>query len=383
MIDSLAIVKSSAAFNLKKMLDQRSSLIKYVGSHIPLQIWDNMALGDQTMVNWSQVRGSILLAGLLTPFHTQPFATWRDPSQHIIKFVAVEKGVRLEVLDWGGSGRPAVLLTGAGHTAHVFDGFAPKLAAHCHVYGITRRGFGASGYAPSDDISARLGEDVLAVIDSLNLRRPVLIGHSIGGVELTWIANNHPNRVAGLVYLDAGYSYAFDNGKVQNVKELEAFHVPQPPPPNSADLASFSRLVEYGERINGFPFPEAELRQQREMNPDGSVGAQRQFPGEAMITKLIGTPSRYAAIPVPALFIFANPHSLGAWYDHSTDPSVRSAARARSAAMESLTTKQENAIKSGLPRARVVTMPNANHFVYLSDETEVLRQIDAFLASPN
>jgi hypothetical protein len=39
----------------------------------------------------------------------------------------VQEGVRLEVLDWGGSGRPLVLLAGGGDTAHVFDDFAPKL----------------------------------------------------------------------------------------------------------------------------------------------------------------------------------------------------------------------------------------------------------------
>jgi non-heme chloroperoxidase len=37
---------------------------------------------------------------------------WRDPSKHRVQFVTVEDGVRLEVLDWGGSGRPVVLLAG-------------------------------------------------------------------------------------------------------------------------------------------------------------------------------------------------------------------------------------------------------------------------------
>jgi non-heme chloroperoxidase len=61
-----------------------------------------------------------------------------------IQFVEVQPGVRLEVVDWGGKGRPVVLLAGLGDTAHVFDKFAPKLADAWHVYGITRRGFGAS-----------------------------------------------------------------------------------------------------------------------------------------------------------------------------------------------------------------------------------------------
>jgi pimeloyl-ACP methyl ester carboxylesterase len=37
--------------------------------------------------------------------------------------IQVEPDVKLEVLDWGGTGRPLVLLSGLGDTAHVFDKF--------------------------------------------------------------------------------------------------------------------------------------------------------------------------------------------------------------------------------------------------------------------
>lgn len=42
--------------------------------------------------------------------------------------VATAPGVTLEVLDWGGTGRPLVFLAGGGHTAHQFHDFAPRLA---------------------------------------------------------------------------------------------------------------------------------------------------------------------------------------------------------------------------------------------------------------
>jgi non-heme chloroperoxidase len=106
----------------------------------------------------------ILLVRLLTPLYAQQSA-WRDPSPHIVRFVSVEKQVKLEVLDWGGLGPPLVLLAGGGDTAHVFDDFAPRLTAANHVYGITRRGFGRSDYATTPANAAdRLGEDVLAVL---------------------------------------------------------------------------------------------------------------------------------------------------------------------------------------------------------------------------
>jgi len=114
----------------------------------------------------------------------------------------------LEVLDWSGSGRSLVLLAGGGDTAHGFNDFAPKLIDHHHVYGSTRRGFGASGFSTTEHPADRLGDDALAVIDSLKLNRAVLVRHSIAGAELSSVANSHPDRVAGLIYLEAAYSYA-------------------------------------------------------------------------------------------------------------------------------------------------------------------------------
>jgi pimeloyl-ACP methyl ester carboxylesterase len=286
----------------------------------------------------------------------------------------------LEVLDWGGSGRPIVLLAGGGNTAHVFDNFAPKLTAHHHVYGITRRGFGASGYSATHDPADRLGDDVVAVIDALNLQKPILVGHSIAGVELSSIANSYPNRVGGLVYLDAAYSYAFDNGKGANILEIQKLRGPQPPPPSQTDLASFGAMQKYYERVNGFLFPEAELRAQRESTPDGGVGRQRDLPGTALFMPLMTGTKKYTAIPVPALVIFANPHSQGIWVDENTDPSVRTAARAYSTALEALVERQENSVSDGVPNAHVITLPGANHYVFLSNESQVLKDIHAFIA---
>jgi non-heme chloroperoxidase len=78
------------------------------------------------MLRRSQLAGPILLVSLAAPLYSQQSSPWRDPSPHSVQFVTVDKNVRLEVLDWGGSGRAVVLLAGGGDTAHVFDGFAPN-----------------------------------------------------------------------------------------------------------------------------------------------------------------------------------------------------------------------------------------------------------------
>jgi len=56
--------------------------------------------------------------------------------------------------------------------------------------------------------AARLGDDVLHAIGALHLSHPILAGHSLAGEELSYIGFHHPDAVAGLIYLDAGYRYA-------------------------------------------------------------------------------------------------------------------------------------------------------------------------------
>jgi len=319
----------------------------------------------------------MVLVSPVFPLYSQQPAVWKDPSRHITRFVTVTENVRLEVLDWGGSGRPLVLLAGGGDTAHVFDDFAPKLTASFHVYGITRRGFGESGFSAEGYGADRLGDDVLAVLDALKLSGPVLAGHSVAGEELSSVANRHPERVSGLVYLDAAYPYAFENGRGPTMKQIQEISGPQPPPPSESDLASFRALQQYYLRVLGFTYPEGELRQQWNSSPDGKVAKQRDFPGYATIMSGM---KKYTDIPVPALAIFAIPHGQGKWVDNSTDRKVREAAKAYSAALTPLTESQVKAFESGVPAARVVRLRGAHHYVYLSNQADVLREMRAFLS---
>ena len=289
-------------------------------------------------------------------------AAWRDPSPHTVQFITVDKNVKLEVLDWGGSGRPLVLLAGGGDTAHVFDDFAPKLTSSFHVYGITRRGFGQSGFSPEGYGADLLGDDVLAVLHALNLKKSILVGHSLGGEEMSSVATRHPSRVSALVYLEAAYPYAFDNGRGPTWKEFEDAKklMPSAPPPSESDpgLASFAAFQQACTRALGLTYVEAELRQQFTATPDGRVGKQRDFPGNAVMLQGM---KKYANIPVPALAIFAIPHAHAKWMTDSADPTVREAAKAFWAAEDALTTRQATAFEDGVPTAHVVRLRAADH----------------------
>ncbi|RPI54252.1 MAG: alpha/beta hydrolase [Acidobacteria bacterium] len=143
----------------------------------------------------------LLLVGLYLAA-TQVGVPWRDRSPHQVRFVTVDSSVRLEVLDWGGTGRP-ILFVGCYLTGHVYDDIAPKLTDRFHVFAVTRRGIGvsdrpATGYDPQ-----RRADDILQVIGSLGMEKPILIGHSCGGAILHTLGAQHPDRIGGLVYLDA------------------------------------------------------------------------------------------------------------------------------------------------------------------------------------
>ena len=110
--------------------------------------------------------------------------------------------VRLEVLDWGGVGRPVVFV-GCYLTGHVYDDIAPKLTDRFRVYAITRRGVGASDHPETGYGPQRRADDILDVIAALKMRQPILIGNSCGGDILHTVGARSPDSVGGLMYVDA------------------------------------------------------------------------------------------------------------------------------------------------------------------------------------
>ncbi len=49
-------------------------------------------------------------------------------------------------------------------------------------------------------------------------------------------------------------------------------------------------------------------------------------------------------------------------------------------ALVTLIERQEKAVEDGVPTAHVITVPGANHYIFLSNEADVLREMRAFLA---
>jgi hypothetical protein len=83
-----------------------------------------------------------------------------------------------------------------------------------------------------------------------------------------------------------------------------------------------------------------------------------------------------ADIRVPVLAIFAVPHDPGLFY-HS-DPAALAVWDARDLEQ---TGALVNAFERGVPSARVVRLPYADHYVFFTNEADVLREMRAFIGS--
>lgn len=312
------------------------------------------------------------LLGTSVTYASSPAKSAVSPAK--ATFITVAKDVKLEVVDWGGRGPPLVFLAGFGATAHEFDTFAPKFTGDHHVYGITRRGFGiSSAPAPTEEnyTADRLGDDVLSVIKTLKLDRPVLVGHSIAGEELSSIGSRHPEKVSGLIYLDSGYSFAFYDGKVgdevtdNNVLRNKLALLQGASPEDAKTLIDELLRKDMPRYEKDLGEWRTELRDTPTLpKPPGASATQL-----LLMRAMLEGEQQYNKIDAPVLAIFAIPKD----YDRGKDtPGVR-ANIAQSFA-------QAQAFQAGIPRARVIILPYASHVVFRSNELEVLREMNAFMS---
>lgn len=350
---------------------------------------------------------------------------WHDPSPHRVRFVTVAPNVQLETLDWGGRGKPVVLLAGGGNTAHAFDDFALKLTDRYHVYGITRRGSPPSS-VPEDGYSGdQMGDDLVAAIDALRLEKPVLVGHSFAGQEMSNVATRHPERVAALVYLDAMHSWDKEYEAqgfyriIEWKNQLDAFQAkfnelvsepwdsrplaremlttslpqlqtilatlvrienerPPRPNPSPADLADFRAVQAWYARGARVTLPESEFRMMLATDEAGRPTMKRRRPS-FVGPKLDAGKRKYTDVRAPALGIYAVMDDAGAV--NLQDPERSANAEAYQWFQTQRAQRSIDLFRRDLPHAQVIRVERADHYVYLSNESEVLRGMHAFIAS--
>jgi len=296
---------------------------------------------------------------------------WTDPSRHTQVFVETEPGVRLEVLDWGGTGQAVLLLAGHGDTAHIFDDFAPGLTGAFHVLGVTRRGFGSSSQPRQGYDLTTMVRDIQRIIDVLNLHRVDLVGHSIAGDEMTRFALTHPDRVDKLVYLEAAY----DRVEARRVESK----FPQIPPQAQEEGSPEAIRSWVGQTL--ILMPEAEIRATRVFGADGQFV--RQVTPDSIaaeVATMVEHPD-YASIRAPVLAIYTvydNPAELAPRYKIAS-PETRQALDQVFALWQTFAGSQRDSFRMSLPHAHIVEIRGASHYCFISNRKQVTRAVLSFL----
>jgi len=144
---------------------------------------------------------TVTAQGSTTPGPTTPETEWghiEPKSWH----VAV-RDTQLRVLEWGDPASPPILLVhGMRAHAHWFAPVAPALVDRFRVLSVDLRGHGHSDQTPPYGHLV-FGEDVTALIETLDLRDLVLLGHSMGGGVALRSALKIQERLRALVLVDS------------------------------------------------------------------------------------------------------------------------------------------------------------------------------------
>jgi non-heme chloroperoxidase len=294
-------------------------------------------------------------------------------------------GTTIHYIDYGGNGPPLVFLAGLGNSAHVFDDFAPRFTDAFHVLAITRRGYGESGRPERGYDTERLSEDLRTVLDTLGLERVVLAGHSVAGDEMSAFAVGHPDRTAGLVYLDAAY----DRSRTKRRLILMAITrqlPPSRPRPSSEDRASVAAYRGYLERIYGVRWPEDEVRATCVFDASGKYVRDATRPAVNIKILRGERAPEYQKISAPVLAIYTVDRGIDRdypWVRHMFIGRGQAELQGRRAvaAQRDYESRERRRLVQALPTARIVEVPHASHFVFISHPERVEVEMRAFLTA--
>jgi len=156
------------------------------------------------------VGAAIGLLPVLVSAGYQAYATRRDERRYPPRgvLVDVDKGRRLHVHRVGHAHEgPTVLLEGGMSCPHdVWGWVQTAVSRFAPTISYDRAGIGYSDPGPLPRTAERITEDLVRALDAIGDKGPyVLVGHSFGGLLVRHFAERYPNRVAGVVLIDAAH----------------------------------------------------------------------------------------------------------------------------------------------------------------------------------
>ena len=115
--------------------------------------------------------------------------------------------VKIEYVEHGDPvGVPVIMLHGITDSWRSFEPVLPRLPASIHAFALSQRGHGqsdrpAAGYHPRD-----FAADVARFMDARNIKRAVIVGHSMGSHIAQRFALDYPDRTLGLVLVGSFFT---------------------------------------------------------------------------------------------------------------------------------------------------------------------------------
>jgi len=113
-------------------------------------------------------------------------------------------GIQIQLTVWEGKGKPILCIHGLTANSRFWDCLASALSPQHKIIAMDLRGRGLSDKPLTGYSIDHHCKDVLALMDDLGLKRPVLMGHSLGAFISLVFAAQHPDRVDRLILVDGG-----------------------------------------------------------------------------------------------------------------------------------------------------------------------------------
>jgi len=142
-------------------------------------------------------------------------------------FAITRDGVRV-AYEQHGRGPPLVLIHGLGDDRTLWSPLVERFAPHFSCISLDLRGHGQTTGASDFDLFG-LHRDVDAVVSELGVRRPLVLGHSLGGFVATTYAASQGAKVRATINVDqplhlaplasavASYQSALQAGEIERV----------------------------------------------------------------------------------------------------------------------------------------------------------------------